>query len=631
MSVSIATGVSSLDVLSSTGAAAVVGAAGGVPANVTVDTEGSASENVVALQASLDAGGTVSVLRPGTVWINDTVLIGENTTLIMGPQTTLKLVGGANKLMLANKALFRAATTVTVAWTSGSLATVTWAGHGLVLGDAIVMQGATEVNWNRVYRVNSITDADTFTIRLPFVATAAPTGTTTAKRCERNIKVTARMDFNKTGGNSTGSGYNRIMSMWAFIADSDIDVTGADGYKYMASISGFANTEIKAAADPNANSNSDVLKIYGPGRGLSAKVSGAGPEDILSVQPKEPAAFIAYMPCFGPVDGVTIDKVDAHESDNGSGGFVVYSDDAHLVDNIVIQNGELSSINGHGLKITNGSGFSPASAFIRSVRAENLRISAQGATNTPFFVESKVRHLVVKSCDLVPHVDTQSIFKTSGSATIDLLEFHDLELNILDWPSTGTRLAFDFGGSLNHVIYRGCSFRGVQARTRLMLIGANAIKKLTFVDCEFENLDQLCQVAASTTNGIIVTFRGCRVRNCNTGVNPKAPANIYLSDSVFDTMTNGVVRSEGVGTAVNVYGGNGCTFTSATAIVCVSSGTAVPYGANLPVDIGATGITKAAGASCFNTGTGRGTIPQNRPVVCDGTNWLNATNLSHTF
>lgn len=46
---------------------------------------------------------------------------------------------------------------------------------------------------------------------------------------------------------------------------------------------------------------------------------------------------------------------------------------------------------------------------------------------------------------------------------------------------------------------------------------------------------------------------------------------------------------------------------------------------------GAAGISKVNGSFCFNTGAARGTITQNRLVICDGALWHQATNLANTF
>ena len=53
---------------------------------------------------------------------------------------------------------------------------------------------------------------------------------------------------------------------------------------------------------------------------------------------------------------------------------------------------------------------------------------------------------------------------------------------------------------------------------------------------------------------------------------------------------------------------------------------------DFPMDIGATGVSKTiVNQSCVNTGSGRGTLVQGQPVICNGTNWLQKTNLSNSF
>ncbi len=71
------------------------------------DPDASASKNVTALQQALDLIGMITVRKPGTYEINDTIKIGSNTALICSPGVVLKKVGDFGNVLLNKGALTR--------------------------------------------------------------------------------------------------------------------------------------------------------------------------------------------------------------------------------------------------------------------------------------------------------------------------------------------------------------------------------------------------------------------------------------------------------------------------------------------------------------------------------------------
>lgn len=67
--------------------------------------------------------------------------------------------------------------TITSLTRSTTTATAVCTNHGLTLGSSIRVSGAVETEWNRVFVVSGITDADTFTFAAPNSYAASPTGT----------------------------------------------------------------------------------------------------------------------------------------------------------------------------------------------------------------------------------------------------------------------------------------------------------------------------------------------------------------------------------------------------------------------------------------------------------------------
>lgn len=69
--------------------------------------ENTGRENTIALQAMLDAGGTVRVEKPGIYQVEDTLLIGSNTALIFGAGVYLKRSASSiGSFALANRGAF---------------------------------------------------------------------------------------------------------------------------------------------------------------------------------------------------------------------------------------------------------------------------------------------------------------------------------------------------------------------------------------------------------------------------------------------------------------------------------------------------------------------------------------------
>jgi hypothetical protein len=140
--------------------------------NAGASPSATASANVTAINACLAAGGRVSLSTPGTYSINNTLIIGSNTTLVLGPAVTIFQAASTNKNMLVNSAYntFSTTTSVTLGTPTGMSVPVTWTAHGFSVGQYVLISGASPSNYNGVFRVATVTDANTFTYlmdRLP--------------------------------------------------------------------------------------------------------------------------------------------------------------------------------------------------------------------------------------------------------------------------------------------------------------------------------------------------------------------------------------------------------------------------------------------------------------------------------
>jgi len=129
----------------------------------------SGAENYRAIQAALTAaadGGTVSLTRPGTYEIDDTLVIEPNSKFALGEGVSIKMQGGINKSLLRNSAMYATPSAVTLTWTSGINLQINWTNHGLVVGDYVSLGNITPAAFNGVYRVKTVTDANTLQVNL---------------------------------------------------------------------------------------------------------------------------------------------------------------------------------------------------------------------------------------------------------------------------------------------------------------------------------------------------------------------------------------------------------------------------------------------------------------------------------
>lgn len=617
-----------------------LGQAAGFGGSNAVTISGSPSGNRTAIQAALDAGGRVVIDAGGAggdVLIDGPVYVGDNTTFVTAPGTILK--GAPNtggKLIVGTKPLLISPTAVTVTWTAGTLATITWAGHGLGENDAIVLQGANEPDWWEVVRVASVTDANTITVRLPAVPSAAPTGTVTARRCVRNVRWDLAVDYNGPSGNLTvGQGYDRMATIAAFVADATI-VTRAVGpnlNKYGLMLAGTDNVSGECIALPR--SHSDTLKVYGPAVNTVATAEGCGPEDCLTMQALEGTAWLTYMPCRGNMRGITLRPRAARVTTAGSGPVVIYADNSYVQEGVIIDGGDCRAMAGTtpAVALLSSSGQTATLSKLRDLTLRDTYLSSAG--NAPFMVGIAARRVRLQRPRFgMPADNSKRIVLVGTNSVIDEFVIEDASLITGAWPDNGsTAYAFEFGGTnvnIGTIVFRRVSLQTAN-NLRGVILNSNAtVKTVIFEDCNWAGFDNALRIQ---TAGVTVIVRGGSFAGnslCNfVGVSGRV---ILQGSPTLTNMGLGIARSDGASTVVDIEADSAPTLAGTSQLFSSVNGGKVNVRSDrLSVDIGATGVNKAAGNRAFNTGTGRGSIPQNVPVVCDGTNWVNVANTAQTF
>ena len=165
------------------------------PAFVTPSLTGvnAAAYNTALLQAALTKGGRVDVRGQGVAYIDNTLQIGDFTELTLEGGLTIRQAPGTANSLLRTTASYVTGTAVTTTWSSGRLCTVTWTGHGLVVGQSVWLQGASapagQTAFLGVFPIVSVTDANNVVVHLRKTPAAACSISLTAVAANRQISV----------------------------------------------------------------------------------------------------------------------------------------------------------------------------------------------------------------------------------------------------------------------------------------------------------------------------------------------------------------------------------------------------------------------------------------------------------
>ena len=82
---------------------------------------------------------------------------------------------------------------------SGTTVTATATAHGLLVGQLVLISGAAQLAYNRIFRVETVADADTFTFTVYGSPTSPATGTILCQPLSRVSKLTTTAGaFNPT-------------------------------------------------------------------------------------------------------------------------------------------------------------------------------------------------------------------------------------------------------------------------------------------------------------------------------------------------------------------------------------------------------------------------------------------------
>lgn len=571
---------------------AITLAAGSAAATVNTDT----------LQAQLDAAGYIHVHgEAGDYYINDTLIVHSDTTLVIVPGVKLKQADNTNLLMVQNYALTAPSVLVLISWTAGVSASVTWVNHGLTTDDYVCFQGAVQGEYNNIFRVHEVVDVNTFVVRLYRTPSTTATGTITGKVCDKNIHIRGlNLDYNFANNASAAQSVNRHACVLAFIAKSSVrQFKAANVYKYGLNTCADADCIYEQISGTNV---AEIFKHYGPSVACVAHgIYGQSTDDCTSIQAKEPAAFIAYQPAVGDV--ISRELTDVHVTSNGAAAaaVVVYASTDETITGIKLRNINSFAKNGSGIAIKNGSTFT---GTIGTIQIDGIRTAGKAVTNYAISVSCHVNALQINCAEPQPNDTATSMYKQEAGTTVRYLEVNNFRFDNTSWPSPSAGYIFNLNGDCDVATFRGGYVTG-NSQARFLSVGAGTVYEINIEDMSFNSISMLGIMQAGAGNTRTVNMRGCRVKSITSGFDVRSLTKFVLVGNSFDTLPSGVIRpTTTAGLMTQIYG-FGNSFTSATLVAASNSATWESYSYDVAVDpITAVNLAATVGQYLVSTQAG---------------------------
>ena len=590
--------------LSGLGTAAAFAVDGAGIASTTANSTAAAAANVTAIQAALDSGrpAVVGGDEGVIIWLNDTLVYDSGMRLTILPGVTLKMVTGVRKPLMRSAAYDRMTTvpvSVTLTWVSGMTFTVAWASHGKTVGDAVWIDGGTlQAQYKGVFVVETVTDAYNFVVRAKRLPTGVPTGAVFAVEATSDVVIDGgRWDYNYDGTSAaTGlhrMGFLNFGTYRVFLKNRTvnncakyIDLWCAHGH------CGFTNLH-------SDGTNSDAVKVYGPGYGFRGEsLTGILHDDGCSYQTREPSAYIAYQPYYGDVLDCEVRSIDVFSTTSQAVFYpgtlaTGYMDNCRFID--------IRGVSGTGVRAVNN---------MNRVDAEALDYSAgylwfdglSGDYVTPMqFGGMQLQKMMCRDFRAsVSRVDPkeQVIVGTTFYAR-EMVFDHGLFVSAAITSIGGHCIVYGGGADLLRVSASAKTNGGNQ---RIIVLSSTSTVKTLVLDNVNSDCDQV--VENSATNDPTIIVRDSRI-GTNALLSARANCTLVLEGNDITNANNGVIRGNATCTVnLRTNGGNRLRAGS-WAVQVAGTLTVNAYGWDIALDpISATWLGTTAGQYLSSTQTG---------------------------
>jgi hypothetical protein len=595
-----------------------------------------AALNTSKIQAALNTRGRVFIGIEGDVFVLPTLVIGSNTHLIISPKTTIRLAGGTGKNILQTSAYTRATTPVTVAWTSGYKATVTWTGHGLEKGAYVWLRGGSPSQFIGVFHIYDVTNANTFVVDLVRLPTVAPSGSWVACVADENITIDGGGIFdydgltNYTVANNTDK-HALLLTGVAKLRVKDITVNNAHKYCFATG----ALTHSRFDNIGTAFNFADCIKFYGPCfdthlDGLWGKTG----DDSVTFQSQEGALYTQFAWTYGDILNCSVRNVETYSEHNTVG---VFSSDNEYIDQVTFENIRgIAADTGANIGAQQASGFTQGN--IGQLTFKNFSaVGATGGIQFAFGYYCNAKSVIVDGLQINGdgvHVPTGMTIQ--ANATINTLTIRDVLCDIVTGLS-GSMPIVSLSGTLNTLNYLGGRIKKNGSATPYGIsTNASTLGEVNFVGVHFDGDAIPVSLNSATLGNPKINVSECQITGASQPVvNTSASCRVNLTGNVMTGISWGALFVPG-GTPTIEFKASGNTMVSGS-WVGVTGGTPIisVFGNDIKVAPNATGIARTAGSYCFNGTAGVGTLVQNNLVVCDATgaagSWKQITDTTKNY
>jgi len=527
---------------------------------------GRAAINAEKINAALSKRGHVVIAAgQGTVYVSETLIIESETHLQVGKGTRIRRTDGMRAPILENRAHRNheadARTTVTIAWTEGSVATVTWPNHGLTRKNYIWTKGATGASantYNSVFRVMSVLSANTFTIHLPEVPKAAAGGTIRALVCDHAIHVQGgEWDGNYANVGNPEITYNRDNWMLTGIGASLFeDYEHYDHHRGMTSGALADVTFRNSFSIGNDNVSSEAHKTFGPINGLLLEnLNMNGSDDAMSIQTEEAPEFAWANQSEGDIWNVTVRKCRGQSANRPAGAAIVlYCANGYKFAGMVFEDCTGHSTQGAGFAITYGNSFNGGT--VEDLTLRNCAFStANKATQFAINIGCPVGILTIENDKTKQSSNDEVAVLVQGAAFIKVMRVRGLFFEDANYPTVVTRL-WRIDGEISSLAFEDMRVSGNASMFKFMEVNGR-VDNLAITN---SNLDNLYRVVKTNGTGRIdaIDLSSNHMSSCPSILeltNVTKPTKVVMNANTFTDVGEGVVRgSTNAGLVAEVYG-----------------------------------------------------------------------------
>lgn len=434
--------------------------------------------------------------------------------------------------------------------------------------------------YNNVFRVSQVVDANSFVVALYETPFIAPSGSLTAVRCTRNFSVIGgTWDYDTPASPDWPSnGPDRHCITMFYAANFHVgNVVLKNVAKYGLNTMGVANYTCNNIEGDNV---AEIFKHYGPNvAGTVRGIYGYSVDDCSTVQTREPAAFLYYQAAHGDIINLHISDVNVrNRGGSGSGGMVVYASNHDRIVNLTLERVITKTELSPGLKLVNG--LQTDVGLISSVHLIDCVFGTKAATNCINISYVEVDEIRLTRTKLEPADLATALFSLNSSTNVETIYVEGMTFNNESWPTSGQTM-FSLAGRVGKFIAERCDIKGAGGAIFVQVASTSTlIESLTFRDSNFDGISSVADI--------------------------RALCNVHRENCRFANIANGVLRIQtATGLTARVYGAGHNTYSSAVPMAILSPATAEIYDWDCAIDpIALTQLATTVGQFCTSTQAG---------------------------